>query len=98
MLYEVITEIHWDSKKITHFELVNKLLESEGLKEFVLDSLKRILERFDTKSVEQIVVNVDKEIVDLGNSNFLPKERKELVLKLLTLRLNKLREIYSHHK
>lgn len=91
-------EIHWESKKITHFELVNKLLESEGLKDFVLDSLKRITEQFDPKKMEQIVLNVDKEIIALGNSNILPKERKELVLKLLTLRLNKLREIYSQYK
>jgi len=52
----------------------------------------------DHKKVEQIVLNVDNEIIDLGNSNFLPKERKELVLKLLTLRLNKLKEIYSQYK
>lgn len=93
-----LAEIHWESNKISHFELVVKLLESEGIKEFVLDSLKRITEQFDTKKVEQIVLNVDKEIMALGNSNFLPKERKELVLKLLTLRLNRLREIYSRYK
>lgn len=91
-------EIHWESNKVSHFELVNKLLESEGLKDIVLDSLKRITAQFDPKKVEQIVLNVDKELLDLGNSNYLPKERKELVLKLLTLRLNKLREIYSQYK
>lgn len=91
-------EIHWESNKVSHFELVNKLLESEGLKDIVLDSLKRITEQFDPKKVEQIVLYVDKELFDLGNSNYLPKERKELVLKLLTLRLNKLKEIYSQYK
>ncbi|TAF44304.1 MAG: hypothetical protein EAZ51_03495 [Sphingobacteriales bacterium] len=91
-------EIHWESNKISHFELIVKLLESEGLKDIVLDPLKRITEQFDPKKVEQIVLYVDKELFDLGNSNYLPKERKELVLKLLTLRLNKLREIYSQYK
>jgi hypothetical protein len=91
-------EIHWGSKKISHFDLVKKLLENEDLKEFVLDSLKRITMLFDPQKVEQIVLNIDKEIIDLGNSNILPKERKELVLKLLTLRLNKLREIYTKYK
>lgn len=93
-----LAEIHWGSNKITHFELVNNLLEYEGLKDFILNTLKRIIERFDNKRIKQIVLDIDKEIIDLGNSNFLPKERKELVLKLLTLRLNKLREIYSQHK
>jgi hypothetical protein len=93
-----LAEIHWESDKISHFELVNKLLEREGLKDFILDSLKRITDQFDPKKIEQIVLNVDKEIIALGNSNILPKERKELVLKLLTLRLTKLREIYSQYK
>jgi len=92
-----LAEIHWGSNKVSHFELVNRLLEIEGLKDSVLDSLKRIIERFDIKRVEQIVLNVDKEIIDLGNSNIFPKERKELVLKLLTLRFKKLGEIYSQY-
>jgi hypothetical protein len=93
-----LAEIHWENNKITHFELVNKLLESEGLKDFILDTLKRITEQFDPKKIELIVLNVDKEIIALGNSNILPKERKELVLKLLTLRFTKLRDIYSQYK
>jgi hypothetical protein len=97
-IFNGLAEIHWESKKITHFELVNKLLEREGLKEFILDSLKRITEQFDPSKVEQIVINIDNEIIGLGNSNFLPMERKELVLKLLTLRSNKLMEIYSQYK
>ncbi len=67
-------------------------------KYFILDTLKKIIEQFDIKRIEEIVFNVDKEIINLGNNNFFPKERKELVLKLLNLRLNKLREIYSQHK
>jgi hypothetical protein len=93
-----LAEIHWESNKITHFELLNKLLEIEGLKDFILATLERITEQFDPNKIEQIVLNVDKEIIALGNNNILPKERKELVLKLLTLRLNKLRELYSQYK
>ncbi len=93
-----LAEIHWESNKISHFELMNKLLEREGLKDYVKESLERILKQFDPKRIEDIVLNIDKELIDLGNSNILPKERKELVLKLLTLRLNKLREIYSQCK
>ncbi len=92
------SEIHWEGNKISHFELVTKLLECKELKDFVLESIKRITENFDTIKVEKIVMNVDKELVVLGNPNILPKERKELILKLLTLRLNKLREIYSIYK
>ena len=93
-----LAEIHWESNKITHFELVNNLLETEGLRDFTIEALKRTIKLFDFKKIEKIVLNIDKEIIDLNNSNFFPKDRKELVLKLLTLRYNKLEEIYFKHK
>jgi hypothetical protein len=93
-----LSEIHWEGNKISHFELVTKLIKSESLKNYVLASLKKIIEHYDHEKVKYMVLNIDKEIIDLGNPNFLPKERKELVLKLLTLRLNKLGEIYSQYK
>lgn len=93
-----LAEIHWKNKKISHFELVTKLLEMDEIKNIIISSLKKVIELFDEKKLEAIVLNIDKEIIELGNSNFLPKERKELVLKLLTLRINKLREIYSQYK
>ena len=89
-----LAEIHWENNKISHFELVTKLLEREGLKEFMMSCLKRTIEHFVTKKVEEIVLKVDNDLIELGNPNFLPKEGKELVLKLLILRFNKLREIY----
>jgi hypothetical protein len=93
-----LAEIHWEGNKISHFDLVTKLLKIEGLKDFVIASFKRIMEQFDPQKMEEIVRNVDKEIIELGNTNFLPKERKEFVLKLITLRLNKLGEVYSQYK
>uniref|UniRef100_UPI00404879F2 hypothetical protein n=1 Tax=Roseivirga sp. TaxID=1964215 RepID=UPI00404879F2 len=93
-----MAEIHWDGIKISHFELVKNLLELEGIKKFALHSLKKINEQFDSKKVESIVESVDKDLIALGNPNILPKERKELVLKLLALRQEKLSEIYSHYK
>jgi hypothetical protein len=91
-------EIHWEGNKINHFELLTKLMESEGLRDYVFNSIQRIIEHFDTNKVEQILSSIDKELVELGNPHILPKERKDLVLKLLTLRLNKLRELYSQYK
>lgn len=91
-------EIHWEGIKINHFELVKKLLEMDGLKKIVLHCLKKVNEQFDFKKVESMVRSVDKDLIASGNPNILPKERKELVLKLLALRQEKLSEIYSHYK
>lgn len=93
-----LAEIHWGNEKISHFDLVTNLLQEQDLRDFVSVPLERILNRFDLQKVQSIVFNIDKDILELGNSNFLPKERKELIVKLLTLRLNKLRESYSQDK
>jgi hypothetical protein len=93
-----LSEIHWERQKISHFNLIKNLLGTEEFRNTVLQSLKRVLERFDYKTIEKVVISVDKEIVDSGSNNILPKERKELVLKLLSLRMEKLGEIYSQYK
>lgn len=93
-----LAEIHWKKNKISHFELVSNLLKDDDLKEFVIVPLKRILEQFDQNKVQEIVYEVDKDLLVIDNPNFLPKDRKELVLKLLTLRLNRLKEIYYQYK
>jgi hypothetical protein len=93
-----LAEIHWKNKKISHFELVRNLLEHDSSKEHIMKVLARIIDRFDYQKVEKIVLSIDRELIDLGNPNILPKERKDLVLKLLTLRLNKLQEIYLQYK
>jgi hypothetical protein len=93
-----MAEIHWKGQKISHFELVRNLLQREEFKSIVLKILKRVLEKFENNRIEEIVLSVDKELVDSGNLNYLPLERKELVLKLLSLRMEKLGEIYSQYK
>jgi hypothetical protein len=79
-------------------ELDKQLIEIEGLKAFAMNSLKRMIEHFDIQKVDDIVKSVDKELLDFGSPNILPKERKDLVVKLLALRLEKLGEIYTHYK
>jgi uncharacterized protein (TIGR02453 family) len=87
-----------EKNKIIHYELLKRLLQIEGLKDFVLAPLKRIMEQFNKEKISQLVFNVDSELVVSGNPNSFPKKRKEMVIKLLTLRFNKLREIYSQYQ
>ncbi len=93
-----LAEIHWEGSKISHFELVVKLIDNERLKDVVLAAIKRIVEGFKTERIEHILMNVDKELVEIGNPNIFPNQRKELVLKLLTSRFEKLRAIYSQYE
>lgn len=93
-----LSEIHWEGIKINHFELIRKLLEEKDLIQNVLDSIKKVIDNFNSAKIAEIVMNVDNELVEMGDPNILPKERKEFILKLLTLRHEKLSEIYSQYK
>jgi len=93
-----LAEIHWKGLKINHFELINNLLKEKDLNQMVLVSLKKVIDNFDISKIEEIVINIDGELLKAENSNILPNERKNLVVKLLTLRYNKLNEIYSQYK
>lgn len=53
---------------------------------------------FDVDKVINVVSNIDIDLINSGNPNCLPKERKELIIKLLTLRFERLREMYSQIK
>lgn len=92
-----LAEIHWMNRKISHFDLIDNLLKKTKTRELVLASLKRVFELFDTEIIKNAVLNIDNELIASGNPNILPMERKELVVKLLNLRLNKLKGIYSQH-
>jgi hypothetical protein len=90
-----LAEIHWGESKISHFELISRLLEDSDLRNHVKEALIRTLNLFDQKRIEDIVCSIDQPLKDMGNPNILPIERKELVVKLLTLRIEKLRIIHS---
>lgn len=91
-------EIHWEEKKISHFDFLSRLLQHPILKEHIQNSIERALNLFSEKSIESIVVTIDQPIRHVSNPNIFPDERKELVVKLLTSRIEKLRMIYSQKK
>lgn len=93
-----LAEIHWEDKKISHFDLLEKLIEREEFKDLVLNPLKRIVNKFDSTQIKEAVYNIDKDLIKIANTANLPLERKKLIVKLLTLRQNKLEEIYSKYR
>ncbi len=88
-------EIHWEGEKINHFELLNQLCMLPEFKTDVLNTIKRILERFSEVRIEEIVFGIDNELMRVKNLHSLPEQRKRLILELLILRIEKLKELYS---
>lgn len=84
------SEIHWenDNNKKNHFELVRLLLEDypEETKYYI----KRIAEKFNTDSIHEIIYKIDINLPENLINYKLSNSRKELMYKLVTLRIQKL--------
>ena len=88
-----VSEIHWEGndKKLNHFELI-KLLKLEYPEEIKL-LINKIANNFKLEDIEVIINNIDVNLPKELKNHKLPIERKELMLKLINLRFNKLLEL-----
>lgn len=83
------SEIHWDGKKLNHFDLIGNLLESP-YKEYVKNIIKEVIEKFDGLKIAQMVQEIDQDVPDELTNFKIPDNRKQLIIKMITLRLSKL--------
>ena len=87
------SEIYWigSKKKKNHFELV-KLVQSDYPKVVAL-VLERIKNRFKEENIAENVNNIDAKLPNNLFKYKLSDDRKELMVKIITLRLEQLLEI-----
>ncbi|KAF2516158.1 HipA domain-containing protein [Flavobacterium foetidum] len=83
------SEIHWNGnlKKKKHLELIELLInENPKTKKYI----KRVKERYNSELIKEIIDNIDKNIpINLINFK-LSDERKQLMFKVITLRIENL--------
>jgi hypothetical protein len=83
-----VSEIHWEGEKLNHFVLIEKLNQKYS------DSVKKIIERIKNKyqelTIKSCIYNIDSKLPQEYAENKLPNERKEFMLKLITLRVRHL--------
>jgi hypothetical protein len=84
------SEIHWEGylKKRKHFELVELLLEQYPIetKKFIA----RVKEKYNPESIKEVIENIDKNLPKNLINFKLSETRKQLMFKLVTLRIEKL--------
>ena len=85
------SEIHWDAKKVTHFNLVELLLNDYA--DIVKNRIKKVKENFDANNIISLDNNIDANLPDFCNEYKLTKERKEVIIKIVNLRIEKLRSL-----
>ncbi|MDI9357357.1 MAG: HipA domain-containing protein [Phycisphaerales bacterium] len=91
------SELHWKGQKISHFDLVEKMLADPVYNEQLKDA-SVFIEKFDEAIIQNIMLEIDEVIPCNMKSHCIPKERKALIIKLLTLRIAKLRAILKNNK
>jgi len=84
------SEIHWDSKKCSHFELIENLLQSKhGV--VVRKIIVSVLEKYNSEELSHIINEIDKDVPKGLEKYKIPDNRKQLIIKIITLRFQKLR-------
>ena len=74
-----LAEIHWENKKISHFELIEKIFQIPEYKPFITNSLRKITDKFNIEEIKSLVFNIDRDLINIDNPNILPLNRKELI-------------------
>ncbi|MDR1198216.1 MAG: HipA domain-containing protein [Prevotellaceae bacterium] len=82
-------EIRWNGVALNHFKLIEKIKIEYDI--FVTHEINRIIERYNEQTIKNIVTEVDSNLPKTLNQHKLPDERKELIIKMLFLRLEKLK-------
>jgi hypothetical protein len=87
-----VSEIHWEGKKCNHFELIEKINKAEH-KEALQSILCDVQEKFNVEALTEIINKVDELVPDSYFRYKIPLNRKELMIKIITLRFKKLEQL-----
>lgn len=85
------SEIHWigEHGKQKHFDLIAKIANTE-YKYVIISELKRIKEKYNKEKIAEIVNHIDDCLPEAYTLHKIPQNRKELLIKLITLRIERL--------
>lgn len=86
------SEIYWENKKLSHFELIRKLLDS-GYRAKVKSIIRRVLEKWNSPAIKQLIEEIDISVPKSHEIYKIPDNRKRLIAKILTLRHQRLEAI-----
>jgi hypothetical protein len=88
------SEIHWKSTKLKHFEFLHELRKTKHYP-LVNDILRKIIANFNEEIWHNIIDQIDTPLPERFNTYKLTFGRKSLLKKIVTLRIEKLKEIIN---
>lgn len=87
------SELHWENKKLTHYDLIKKLIDSSYNEQ--IKNASEFLQNWHPDLIGNILDVADKKVPEIWKEYCIPDSRKLLIVKLVTLRLNKLTQLLS---
>lgn len=82
------SEIHWEGKKLKHIELIKEL--QLIYPEIVKDIIARVKKTYSHHEIQKCILNIDEKLPNEFSHFKLPTDRKEFMVKLITLRIQNL--------
>lgn len=83
-----VSEIHWYGEKLNHTVLIEKLqLIYPGI---VKDIIARVNKNYSSEKIEKCILNIDEKLPHEFGQYKLPSDRKEFMVKLISLRVQNL--------
>jgi hypothetical protein len=87
------SEIRWNNGiALNHFELIKNIkIKYKEYSEFITDIINKIIVRYDENDIKEIVTEIDSKLPEILKQHKLPQKRKELIIKMLSLRIEQLK-------
>ncbi len=89
-----LSEIHWENKKLNHFELLQKLLQTNHADD-LLKIIEQVKAKFDLVKLRNIIADIDSDVPNHLMKFKIPERRKEFIIKLIALRFEKIAALAS---
>lgn len=86
-------ELHWNGKKISHYNFIEELLNSAYLGE--VKNASKFLQKWHDDLISTILECTEVQIPLEWQSYCIPDNRKKIITKLITLRFNRLNKIIN---
>ncbi|WP_295116426.1 hypothetical protein [uncultured Chitinophaga sp.] len=85
-------EIHWNEKKLSHFELVRELLNSD-YKAIITNRLSSIFNCEYSDFIRGTLIDIDSKVPDSFSEYKIPESRKDFICKLIVSRIEILKQL-----
>lgn len=87
-----LSEIHWEKEKINHFDLLKNILVTE-YGQILRPIIQKVVQNYNEKGLINVLNTMDVDVPEEFTSVKIPQKRKEIIIKLVSLRAQKLGEL-----